>query len=314
MRKNQSSLLLSLVAVLPLSLFGCSNQILDYRNAQVVNGKIYASDANKPFTGTVTNFPDNEILQGQEGFSPFAKIVAVGAFPDDGRHYDLAWRLLNASGAFNARTSSYCDVSVVDGYLDGKTVCKAPRTNTVGTEMSFKGGSLNGDLKYYNFNFTTNLLAEGSFKDGLPVGTQTVYGTKTSTKTVIVNWSEGVLNGVEEIYNEANGKLTGQYRFKDGKLEGPARRWDENGTLSEDLTFRDGVQVQTDIDKFKQALSEPVAVPAVSETAPAANLDDCVSAWTTAYRKERGDDIVVNIDQLDEWKQWCQQGKQAPAN
>jgi hypothetical protein len=39
-----------------------------------------------------------------------------------------------------------------------------------------------------------------------------------------------------------------------------------------------------------------------------------VSAWTAAFREEREDpDIIVNVDELDEWKQWCKQGKQAPA-
>jgi len=42
------------------------------------------------------------------------------------------------------------------------------------------------------------------------------------------------------------------------------------------------------------------------------NLTDCVDGWTAAYRQEVGEDVVVTMDQVREWKDWCQAGKQAP--
>ena len=36
-------------------LAGCKSDVLDYRNVQIVNGKVYAGDANTPFSGKVTN-------------------------------------------------------------------------------------------------------------------------------------------------------------------------------------------------------------------------------------------------------------------
>jgi antitoxin component YwqK of YwqJK toxin-antitoxin module len=64
-----------------------------------------------------------------------------------------------------------------------------------------------------------------------------------------------------------------------------------------------------------QAAAQAAAVPAspVSATSGAdTGLSPCVSAWIAAFRKEKGEDVIVTKDQLDEWAQWCSQGKQAP--
>lgn len=58
-------------------------------------------------------------------------------------------------------------------------------------------------------------------------------------------------------------------------------------------------------------LAQPV--PA-SSSAPDTGLSPCVAAWIAAFRKEKGDDVVVTQDQLDEWQQWCSQGRQAPTS
>jgi antitoxin component YwqK of YwqJK toxin-antitoxin module len=360
-RKIEKGLWLALAFALASALSGCSHKVLDYRNVQVVNGQIFASDANEPFTGTVTNFPDNEILRDQEGFANFAHVIAEADFPGDMQAAQILG--ITGLGVVTARTTAYCDVSVREGLLDGKTICKAPRSDVVGTKMYFKKGLLNGSLKYYDFSLSRSPLAEGSFEDGVPDGTQTLYGAKTGRKLAVVNWSKGVQDGKEEVYNDANGEVIKRLRFKDGKIDGDiveysadgktklhsvqitngvksgdeelyypdgkhkehsewvdgkingtVRRWDESSKVSQELTYKDGVQVQTEADNVRQALTESALAPAVSAVVPATNLDACVSAWTVAFRKERGEDAAVAADQLDEWKQWCEQGKPAPSS
>lgn len=67
-----------------------------------------------------------------------------------------------------------------------------------------------------------------------------------------------------------------------------------------------------------QAAAQTAAVPAspslTAATQPEADigLSPCVSAWLAAFRKEQGEDVVVTKDQLDEWQQWCSQGRRAP--
>jgi hypothetical protein len=61
--KNHISrkLVIPLAATL-LCLSACGHKVLDYRNAQFVNGKIYSGGANSPFSGAVTNVPNGQIL------------------------------------------------------------------------------------------------------------------------------------------------------------------------------------------------------------------------------------------------------------
>jgi len=48
---------------------------------------------------------------------------------------------------------------------------------------------------------------------------------------------------------------------------------------------------------------------------PSSNdTDPCVDQWVDAYRKDAGQDAVVTQDQLDEWTQWCKEGKHAPGS
>lgn len=53
---------------------------------------------------------------------------------------------------------------------------------------------------------------------------------------------------------------------------------------------------------------EPAA-PALS--APAvSSLDACVEQWADAFRKEEGELAVATVYHLEEWEQWCKEGKQ----
>ncbi|MDT4812126.1 hypothetical protein FQZ97_450790 [compost metagenome] len=40
-----------------------------------------------------------------------------------------------------------------------------------------------------------------------------------------------------------------------------------------------------------------------------ANSESCIDSWITAYRNETGEDALVNREQLDEWDDWCKEGK-----
>jgi hypothetical protein len=62
-----------LAAVLLLS--GCWGKTLDFRNAEIVHGKIYASGANSPFSGQVTNINLSQIPTLYNGASPISNAL-----------------------------------------------------------------------------------------------------------------------------------------------------------------------------------------------------------------------------------------------
>lgn len=42
---------------------------------------------------------------------------------------------------------------------------------------------------------------------------------------------------------------------------------------------------------------------------PAAANGMCLDDWIAAFRKEAGEDAMIGSEQLDEWKDWCSEGK-----
>ena len=258
-----------LIAVLALCLYGCSRPVLDYRNVQIVNGKIFAGDADKPYSGTVTNVPDSELLKPQNGFKKFAYIIVhADAAPGTPIGEQLTFDSTVPIAALYDTPTSYCTVSVRDGWLDGPSKCTAPNSDTPGTQMSFSKGVLDGDVAFFDFDRSRNLVSEGSFVNGAIDGKQKVYSLKTGKLVEMVHWDKGSLTGAEEAYdgntskltmrtNEKNGKLdgafvqydpqsgtkTGQGNFVDGKLEGEVQTWDASGKLISDKTYKDGVEV-----------------------------------------------------------------------
>ena len=56
---------LAATVVLP----GCGGSVLDFRNAEISNGKLYKAGADAVFTGTVTNIPQAKLLGSQPGLA-----------------------------------------------------------------------------------------------------------------------------------------------------------------------------------------------------------------------------------------------------
>ncbi|OOG47688.1 lysozyme inhibitor LprI family protein [Rhodanobacter sp. C01] len=255
-----------LIAAVALCLHGCSRPVLDYRNVQIVNGKIFAGDADKPFSGTVTNFPDNELLAPQRGFNAFAyAITHVNTAPATAVTQNLGF----GAAMMFSQTSSYCTVVVDDGLPDGAAKCAPANSDVSGTEMKFSKGALDGDITYFNFDHSQYPISEGSFDGGRPNGKQKIYSMKTGKLVHTLNWDDGAVSGTEEGYDEQTDKLivrannekgrldgdvdsydgqTGEHtyhgQYVDGKPDGMHQWWDASGKLTEQRLFKDGVLVR----------------------------------------------------------------------
>ncbi|WP_146742387.1 toxin-antitoxin system YwqK family antitoxin [Oleiagrimonas sp. MCCC 1A03011] len=210
MKKFHQAPLAVLLTVSLLVLAGCSKPVLDYRNADLPDGLIYAQGANEPFTGTVTHVPDSFM------------------FNSDAKGY---WQLLRASGTSLAMISPslLCTISVRHGYVDGEASCYLPRTDTKVIEASFDGGNLSGDLVYYNAGKSDRPWIEGSFDEGLPDGTEKVYSASTGKLIKKIPWSDGTLDGDYYTYNQSNGNTTLEGSFDDGKRSGTWKTFTNDG-------------------------------------------------------------------------------------
>lgn len=266
-----------------LALAACGKgEILDFRNAQIVNGKVYAGNANAPFSGTLTNVPDVKMLHSGDGWTKFVRFIAA------------------AAPKSILETGTICEVHVKEGWLDGKVTCKAPRSDSVRYEVNFSKGTLDGPLKAYDHAASNALVSSVTFKNGQPDGKQEVYWGDAHKLVHVLNWSDGVANGKEEAYDETTGKRTLEATFVNGKLHGAVKQWDASGSLVSEKTFDNGVEIVV-----------AGGANAESGVIPATNADSCVDGWKAAYRKEKGEDAVIAADQIDEWRSWCAVGKRS---
>lgn len=210
---------ISWTALILLATAGCSRPVLDYRNADVSDGLIYAGGANEPFTGTVTHVPDSFMLNG-EGHAKFMKELG-------GDKYAIALFLKAVLG--NGSPAALCTISVRKGYVDGAATCYKPQSDTQVIEAHFVGGQLSGKLTYYNPEKPDQKLAEGSFEDGQPDGTEKIYSASTGELVAKVNWSRGLYEGGYASYSEMNGKVVLKGAFVQGLRDGTWEQYTKDG-------------------------------------------------------------------------------------
>ncbi|QND83275.1 YwqK superfamily antitoxin [Chromobacterium vaccinii] len=326
-----------LSVVIAASLAGCSGRVLEFRNAEVVNGKIYKSGANEPFSGKVTNVPAAQIFRGLDGISAFLSTAKnVLGSPLD--------------------VSSLCTVEIQDGILDGKAECQQPNSSNLVMQLNFSQGLLDGNFKtftpadpdqpvinatfnkgrangkleifspqthklIYHVNWengslvgteegfdanTGNLIARDQIENGKLQGEQIRYAPDGKRVIYRVKYVDGLKEGVEEAYDADSGKPTLRAEWTSGALNGTYQTW-KDGVLDQDGKYEHGTEIQ---------LSTAYDRERAKETAqPSDALNACQEAWVAAFRKAspNGDFALINQDQLAEWQQQCKQGK-SPAN
>ena len=47
----------------------------------------------------------------------------------------------------------------------------------------------------------------------------------------------------------------------------------------------------------------------LADSTQAFSSEGCLDAWITAYRKEIGDEAMIVSEQINEWEDWCSEGK-----
>lgn len=199
---HPQSVLLAATFATTLALAGCGDKALDFRNAEINNGKIYAGNANDPFSGKVTNIPYNQVFSDTDGLGKAQRAFLTVVKANDAINYQAV-----------------CDAQAHDGLRDGKVICKLRNSNTTEIETSFKDGNLDGDFKLYDRDGST-ILNSVSFVDGQPDGKQEMYSPRNHKLVHIVHWSKGALNGEEEGFDEETGNRILHANWANGQHDG----------------------------------------------------------------------------------------------
>jgi len=334
--KIRSLFLPAVVAAICLSLSGCG-KTLDVRNAEINNGKVYAADANTPFSGAVTNLPFTTVFGSQQGLGHVLNVIG-SARP--------------ATTSAELGMTAICDAHAHDGLLDGKVTCKAPQSETVRIEAKFSDGALDGPFTV-NDETGNNTFVELSFKNGAPDGKMKINSPKTGKLVHVASWDAGVLSGDEKGFDETTGnrllhatlangkyegeftryapdgnqiiykanflqgqhdgdeesfdpqtgKMTGQAHYSNGKLNGLAQAWDSTGKLIAEKTYDNGIDVEA--AKEEQAKKDAAQAQMAILNSPA--VTDCVHNFEGEYMKRNAGAGIYNDMMIGEWRTQCQQ-------
>jgi hypothetical protein len=322
-----------------LSLAACAEKILDFRNAEVSSGKIFSKGENTPFTGKLTNIPFTKIQSA--GLAPFLPLIATVT----GNKGFAELFMVNAIAALmgNSNGGLLCNTTIKAGYLNGATECGLEGKTVL--NLSYKDGSLDGKVQFIDPSISKE-VAQGQLANGKLEGESKIFDARSGQLLHTVNWKQGVTNGAEESRNK-DGKTVFKATIVDGKYDGEAKRFDEKGELVITSYFKAGVaerdvrpglsdeancvedwvasRASKNLPKGDEALytawrqackqgtrwNSPGAelVKAAPSPASAASTGQCVDQWTAAHRKEVGSDAMISGQQLDEWEQWCVEGK-----
>lgn len=314
-----------LLLPLLLSLAGCQPSTLDFRNAQISNGKIYSGSSNSPFSGLVTNVPAEKFMGSHAGFG---KVLST---------------LNQVTGGYTSYFGRLCDIHVSDGVLDGTVVCKRPGEENAEIEAAFKNNHLAYQLKLVGQSQRgERFRTEVNMEDGQPDGTQRSYSVDSNILVHTAQWQHGTLFGPEEIFDQKTGKRLREANIMGGKYDGEMTSYDLDGKVIRRTTFSNGVQQRDesfDPDTGKMTGQVPYHYDnehglvvhgivkgwdangtlisektykfgkEVTSVPTTGDPNQCVDDWINAFRQDQGADAIVSHDQLAEWESWCKSGK-----
>ena len=198
-------------SLLSVAAFACAfalaaggNNVVEYRNAHIINGNVYAGNADEPFSGRLANLPVGQLLISSPGFFKIANLI-------DGVQQNFKGQV----------PGSLCDVEIKAGLAHGKAVCKLPQSSIVRYEMTFEAGRLEGELRAYAPTKDNDQISSVSFENGLASGEQKIRNIVTKNVVAVLNWRKGVKVGKQQDFDPATGNLIDEGRTdEDGKTDG----------------------------------------------------------------------------------------------
>lgn len=329
-------------AMMALLLTGCGDDVLDWRNASVSGGKVYANKENKPFTGSLTNIPESSL--------PFN-----AAFNDLLVQHNRAMeRIKDRQQGFFGR-HLVCDTTVEDGLVSGLTSCRSSAGNirwkaslhekgldgvaeifdlagkAVITRNEYTDGVANGKLEVFSPN-TGKLIGEYHSKNGKADGEQTAWDEKTGVKVSHADTKDGIYVGIQEAWN-SEGKLISQIPYSNGAIDGEVKVWDAlSGKQTALATYVQGQKTgrATSWDTSGNILSDgsynAEGVLVSIESAPSAITSEdegwatvvkpanqqCVDEWVTYAHKVDGEDATIGLESVKDWDSMCSGGQHPP--
>lgn len=334
------TLLAAFSSVMLLS--ACSDEVLDFRNAEIVNGKIYEAGDNEPFSGQVTNLPWTKVVPAQVG------VVRILTTLLGGRPDATEFSTLGAANTI-AQFDAMCDAQVNEGRLDGTTVCSKNNTDIRIMELNYKAGSLDGIFQYFGPQGQPKPVATVSFRNNQPDGKFEIFSATNQKLIHMYSWENGALNGKEETYDENTGETTGSATYVNNRVEGEVIHYAPDGRQvvykgnftagkkngpedaysiagqhlghgewvngKEHGLFQRWDEQGNLVAQKEWSNGRDVALVTALEASDKKAIDalgdpiiSCRYSWEKSYQK-KGGEYEPTASMQDQWTDWCKQGK-----
>lgn len=261
-----------------------SERVLNFRNAEIYQGRAYAGDENEPYTGLITDFPISAM--------PVKKIVdlasvAGGIAGDPTTHsYMLESSILSM---LQGGAPALCNARFSAGYLHGRAECNT-NNNLPLLDATYVDGRLNGHVALYSLkDGDGNKLAQVEIINDKFVGEFIVYGAITSQPVHIEPMDNGFTDGLLRKFsdNEYNNLIL-ERNYEYGTPAGVERTFDpETGVLISSKYVHQWGEFDNpdDID-----------------------LDSCAQSWVDFYNGQSEEPLTFRYDELNELRQRCAEG------
>jgi hypothetical protein len=149
-------------------------------------------------------------------------------------------------------------------------------------------------------------------------GDETSWDENSRQKTYHATAVNGLYVGSLQTWN-SNGVLTAEVPFVNGMKSGLVKTWYENGKPKTFVTmvegYREGLSRSWDTKgdivssgTYKREIWYPDAIETHSSPRMFENKT-CETNWIDAFHKTNGEDTPITNEQLEEWADWCAQGK-----
>lgn len=270
------------------ALVGCSDNLLDYRNAEMSNGLIYSAGENQPFSGKVTNVPFNVLPTKDLGRM---LQLATNASKDQSLSQLFMVSSIASLTGSSSQSAVLCDLTAAEGYIMGTASCFTISGRHKVMEVDYNNGNVDGSVIFYSLKDESgSKLAEANFASGKMDGDLKIYGKNSGKLVAQSHWRGGVADGQEKIYSDETQELIWAASIVNGKYDGEVKEFDpSSGDLIKTTIYSNGHKVE---DK-----------PSID------NGSSCVDLWIKAFRDEVGEDLPINSEQIGEWEEWCSEGK-----
>lgn len=317
----------------------CSPKVLDFRNAELPNGKVYATGTNDPFSGKLTNIPLTKLPIGK--LRPL--IDVFGNTTGDSSYGTLL--LANGLAVLTGQQSAIlCDVPVKVGLVNGNAVCSVGGAKAI--EIHFDNSVMEGKIILFDLKGLGKVVAKAEAQGGVLHGKSSIFDAASGKEIQSMGWERGLGSGLEEVRTAA-GTPVFKATLVNGKYEGEAYGYDAEGKVSRTTTYSAGRMVST-VRSGKSAVETCVldhhenyvqrirlappdrlvetwntscqgsghsaaSAPAMgSQSVEQSAVQPCIDGWIAAHRREVGPDVSINADQLEEWRGICVEGRRAP--